>query len=1060
MNKRKALQLLDGNIRRGKTFTQNGAGVVSTSKTPKISNRAVPASKGKPPLGKSHYSAESNNKLITLRNRRKRWLSPQKSPAPLPRISKVPTETPENELTTAHSPKNRVIGLLNTKPSTHVHTTPTLAADQSDDDMDLSSSTETSLFFNSSTSTPDKEHKPSKLELSKLREEKPLKAKQNVAVEVSSSRPLPPHLETQNDEKRSPPTPPDRESRHRPPLQSDYMQHIRETPADDPSVLQKVLYGGHETLLGAEIGGNDWQQESLDGSEITSATFLVVKNNSKIMPSFDPIMSPPSIQRRRSPSATDSRTTPLQQWHDGSSDDLLEEWSLPDSEANSVIEFTLNGKKYLHDPLPPGWRVKVSQAQKRPYYTHPDHGVTWHCPVILKPKSKARVFRRSRGRVAPLQLAKVTGETNVNTSKNKAPSPPTDKLSFDGDMSDLIRYCTSAKSETFVTEQQEGYDGSISGASSSESLETNNSREESKEHVSPESELNGDLSTEPSTSDQKIVLTKPSTVDQEGTLPEWETPLRQDIVTPQGPAPTLKNKQSAKTMTKLPSIDELVKVQNHSARSGSLPFARMYQTASASKGDTPSLSTESISPPTNTLTTPRVSFDPVEIGSESSTIERSGSKLEKENVIQPITPRTKEPTVNGQNESAGCTPVSDADEPQERVEAITVEVRTCNQSARSKVEKPSTMETPEFAFPLVPSRAGAPAKRKVRLSLSRATPGSASHVGIGYTQRSTPGLHRIPFGTVRFSSQRNALGRPIRLPASVEIDRQTTGKSIEAQHTADKSPLLSAQKESPAIAPTFSAASSTAKETPPGAIDNRKDFGELDEWSPLRDQTTPREICDTTKPRVVDMQHTTPTDDECLDSGNSSRKVDQRISEVQKTGAGPTLVDMSSFISPSTPHPDSTAFQNDRSNSTDNVDEHVKTPSQASENIAEYQRKEEDSFPADTPGFSVADSPIASVRKELCRPFGWPVLHPIYPLCSLQRIDELLKEQKRKKSKVSRRRRSLTFPRILKSHRMPKTSRKSKAKNESKTTRKFNSTRKSNALRKSKSRSVTKARRR
>jgi hypothetical protein len=65
-----------------------------------------------------------------------------------------------------------------------------------------------------------------------------------------------------------------------------------------------------------------------------------------------------------------------------SDEESIEAWSI-DGHTNSPIEIKIDGKKYMHPPLPAGWRIEISKTHKRPIYIHPDMGRTFHCPVDL-----------------------------------------------------------------------------------------------------------------------------------------------------------------------------------------------------------------------------------------------------------------------------------------------------------------------------------------------------------------------------------------------------------------------------------------------------------------------------------------------------------------------------------------------------------------------------------------------------------------------------------------------------------------------------------------------------
>ena len=68
---------------------------------------------------------------------------------------------------------------------------------------------------------------------------------------------------------------------------------------------------------------------------------------------------------------------------DGSIVVRLKEPSVSFSEALQMVYFEVGGRLIPHPPLPPGWKIRVSESKNRPFYCHPDHGTTWHCPVVL-----------------------------------------------------------------------------------------------------------------------------------------------------------------------------------------------------------------------------------------------------------------------------------------------------------------------------------------------------------------------------------------------------------------------------------------------------------------------------------------------------------------------------------------------------------------------------------------------------------------------------------------------------------------------------------------------------
>lgn len=270
--------------------------------------------------------------------------------------------------------------------------------------------------------------------------------------------------------------------------------------------------------MGSEVGGENLQQESMDESEITFGP-----NDSLQMPKF----------ARRDDQEVSTYGFSEPQVLD---DDLVEEWSLPDEEVSTAIVFSINGKTYLHEPLPPGWSMKVSKARKRPFYVHPDHGMTWHCPVLLQPKSRARVFRRPSSSIenGSRQRQKMQIETPPSLD---AGTPHKQKASPNvASMSDLIQaYNHEAKVYYPDSMPIDGYDASVSSQSSLEST--------GKENQDP---LLQNAIAE--AQNQKRLGSK-ETAMREGNSQalatdarEWVTPLRQGISTPNGTPPATKAK--------------------------------------------------------------------------------------------------------------------------------------------------------------------------------------------------------------------------------------------------------------------------------------------------------------------------------------------------------------------------------------------------------------------------------------------------------------------------------------------------------------------------------------
>lgn len=159
-----------------------------------------------------------------------------------------------------------------------------------------------------------------------------------------------------------------------------------------------------KNFLGQSVGGDLLtQSDSIDGSEVTIPT-LTDKNGHKLGRSRrsevgqsdsvpHSIVCKPPVKQEHQEASTRRKVPVVTEQIMIESDSSAEVWSIDDDSSNVPIKFSLDTKKYLHPPLPPGWKIKVSKSHKRPFYVHPDFGMTWHCPVIL-PQNAERSFRR------------------------------------------------------------------------------------------------------------------------------------------------------------------------------------------------------------------------------------------------------------------------------------------------------------------------------------------------------------------------------------------------------------------------------------------------------------------------------------------------------------------------------------------------------------------------------------------------------------------------------------------------------------------------------------------
>lgn len=92
-----------------------------------------------------------------------------------------------------------------------------------------------------------------------------------------------------------------------------------------------------------------------------------------------------------------------------------EVWSLPDDKASTNSKnfiFEIKGKKFYHPALPPGWKLEVAASQSRPFYVHPDHGLTYYCPVPL-PVKPTQTVAGNKLQVRPKATAQLPKHTST-----------------------------------------------------------------------------------------------------------------------------------------------------------------------------------------------------------------------------------------------------------------------------------------------------------------------------------------------------------------------------------------------------------------------------------------------------------------------------------------------------------------------------------------------------------------------------------------------------------------------------------------------------------------------
>ena len=103
------------------------------------------------------------------------------------------------------------------------------------------------------------------------------------------------------------------------------------------------------------------------------------------LPSIDPKRSNPDemmspLTQEMFPSKHHPSTRP-NLVEDGNKATIIKLDEPPAIEPKQIF-FEYDGQLIPHPILPPGWDIHISKTKQRPFYTHPDHGTSWHCPVI------------------------------------------------------------------------------------------------------------------------------------------------------------------------------------------------------------------------------------------------------------------------------------------------------------------------------------------------------------------------------------------------------------------------------------------------------------------------------------------------------------------------------------------------------------------------------------------------------------------------------------------------------------------------------------------------------
>lgn len=935
MYPRKALKNLDANaLVKGRgglprirgSSSMRSKKFASTSKTPRISNRAdapTPSSTGPSFVTTRKRAAPRLDDMSPFR-----LVDALEEQEPAPQIHGAPRTRDPSQDSPGRPPAFREKAMASLpKPRQSKH---------SDEDMDLDSDSDEIMSPDEVATTSAKpSHKNSyrtstqASDVKPIQEDVPLSSKgQKESFQSFLSQPIatPPGPIEEETDPRQPATPPSQ--------QGDalgYLEDAKRAPTDDPVVLSKIMQSGKYAgnLLGSEIGGDQLHQESLDGSEITQSTITdISKRPSRqpvAMPTFEPretlITGPRHTQARKSQESEVS-------------EDMVEEYSLPDEQVNKETTIVINGKEYIHRKLDPGWVVKVSKTRNKPYYIHPDFGTTWQCPNSLPPKSKARKFKRSRGEknedgIHPLK----TSRPQVPEAKPTIASPPkpSQKPNEDiGTMSELIKGWQSQPSRpTPMQPPTDGYDGSISSHQSSDSVKD---EESSKKVASTVSASNGEKYSTQREPEAKANERLGKNED----LSEWITPMRDGIATPK----SKKRRKSAKTM-KIPSSPHLSPIEENdmaSPRQISMQKAHSFSTKgdddsiiaiarhnAASKKPTPVHRQELAS---DEVSTPRVSFDPIEI---CHSLPGTG-RLQKAD--RPTTHSAKHSGAPANSRIRAAletsTPILDIDEAEDKHKDSNLSLQevvvgsTHHSSSRKSRLRDTPLYTPQDYTNVGPSEPrDAPQKRKSFSSLPRQLP-QVSHVNEGDSSS-----HLDPERRESFGPQPNP---------SVGVEPEI--------HSDEWSPFRKEEERVAAVTNEETCARSLANS--PESVG----FPIVDDSESLSSESkSPCEHITEAFRSPVDVPRATPP----------PTSVEHSMGK---------LVESPLSISPAGSIPE------------------------------QFDAHHAEDFESD-----ILSPP--KLRRTPKR-FNWRVTHPLFPICALQRIDELLREQRQRQRKsrkqVSRKR--------------------------------------------------------
>jgi hypothetical protein len=1004
MGTRKALEKLEPNtLSRGlpridganRSLRTKRFGFASTSKTPKISNRERDASgEGTP------STAGSNERgFVTTRNHRRSTRQNQNARQPQNSLEIIPFPSLHSEETAA-SMRTVASDTRGSTPNNLKKTAsrwkPSFLTEQveksSDEDMDVGSDGDE--LMEGSVSSPDGPP-PSNL----VNHFRPTPRDRTSRGTILADRPL------------------GRPMEHlpHPGLTDAYLQGVRDAPADDPDVLDKVLYGTAPRsqlapLVGTEIDLSLHQGASArdDASEITSLTMMTDyarRDMAGLMPSF-----PPREQAAKKPPATSppEPRASLPAEDELPSDDFVEEWSLPDKEIKGPFVFELQGRSFLHEPLPPGWNLKTSKSHTRPYYVHPDRGQTWYCPIPLPGKSHARRYRKSGIGTKAFRKPKAT--KHATTRRFDYLSPKLQPTSFDASMSDLIK---DYDQKTKITKlADDGYEASVSSRSSTESVVT----------------LNTASSCHNASEEKNSSASKPS----EGSR-DWITPMRPGIKTPKERRPVSTKKSSTPALSPIEEderaptladeeqpqedhLSELNGLSNEASRKGAISSVQretLYNVGAVSDQSPAERQSE------GKRSTPRVSYEPLEITLQQAMISHghsmeapaasSAAKHRSEFGLSSMKRQSRSQSLRSPKPSKdrvpeASTPVSDSDNPDDitksdsALRGATIEIASVRHSSHNMARRRLGLRAPLYTPPETlemdtSTRHDAPMKRK-SLQLvpgpHHETSADAEHRPEGIATEVATSLSHSDDETILEEEL-----RPMSLPSQTHQIHTDAPALNGPESSTDESKISEYSAQRVATPNACAKVESQRNLEFEGDIDSRSN---PDEWSPFREQPKPvfsPQRRGEPKPRSSSSPQSfafeTNDDD---DSGDISFDVANHI-DTPSTPIDETRV-------PSTIHGHSIA-----SSVVESRDGRAASlsgdPSPLSFDLDDGAADSIQTQSIDDHGTeSLFSQPLPKRSRTT---FSWRVLHPFHPLCSLQRLDALLEAQRKRPRKAKRQKR-------------------------------------------------------